>query len=313
MIPVVDSDQWITRLMQCERPGAEAILAFYEHRIGAICRDPRLLLAPLDDHLVHRGDGVFETLRYVNKRILNLDNHIERLQNSANGLDIPLPCPVAKLREIILAVARAGKAPEGSLRLLMGRGPGGFGINPAECAATTLYVAAYRAHPRSDAWYARGLTACRSEVPVKPAMLARLKTTNYLPGVLMSLEAAKRGVDISFSFDADGCLAEAAIANVALVDAKGGLVLPEFRNALPGTTAKLAANLLKAEMPVEIRPVPEAELFTAREILVLGTAHECVGVCSYEGRPIGEGKPGPVALRLRGLLRTALLENGTPF
>lgn len=313
MIPIVDSDQWLIRLMEHERPGADDILAFYEHRIGAICRDAKLLLAPLDDHLVHRGDGVFETLRYANRAVLNLDQHLERLQRSAGGLEIPLPCPATRLREIILAVARASKSTQGSLRVLMGRGPGGFGINPAESSETSLYIVAYRVHPRSEAWYTRGLSACRSEVPVKPAMLAKLKTTNYLSGVLMSLEATRRGVDISFSFDAENCLAEAAIANVALVDAGGVFVLPEFRNALPGTTAMLAASLLKPEMPVLIRPVPESELFSAREIMVLGTAHECVGVHHYEGRPIGTGKPGPVAARLRTLLRAALQENATPF
>ena len=65
MIPVLDTNAWIEKLRELERPGADNILAFYEHRFGAICRDPRLMLAPLDDHLVHRGDGVFETIRFT--------------------------------------------------------------------------------------------------------------------------------------------------------------------------------------------------------------------------------------------------------
>lgn len=313
MIPVLDTQAWIDRLLAVEHPGAAAVLAFYEHRIGAICRDARLMSAPLDDHLVHRGDGVFETIRFTERKVIHLDAHLKRLAASAAGLELPLPCPPDEIRRIILDVARAGDAPEGNLRVLVGRGPGGFGISPAECPESTLYVVAYKVKPRTEAWYAKGLTAFRSEIPVKPALLARLKTTNYLSGVLMTLEARQRGMDVALSFDAENCLTEAAIANVAVVDAKGTLVLPEFRNALVGTTAMKAAELARAFMPVEIRRVPEAELATVREMLILGTAHECVGITHFEGRPIGDGRPGPVAVRLRGLLRQALLAEGAAF
>ncbi len=313
MIPVLDTQAWLDRLLEAERPGADAILAFYDHRIGAICRDARLMSAPLDDHLVHRGDGVFETIRFTERKVIHLDAHLKRLAASAAGLELTLPCPSDEIRRIILEVARAGDAPEGNLRVLAGRGPGGFGISPSECPQSTLYVAAYKVALLSDAWYERGLTAFRSEIPVKPAMLARLKTTNYLSGVLMTLEARQKGMDVALSFDAEDCLTEAAIANVAVVDADGTFVLPEFRNALVGTTAMKAAELARAFMPVEIRRVPAAEIATVREMLILGTAHECVGVTHFEGRPIGEGRPGPVAARLRGVLRQALLAAGDPF
>lgn len=75
----------------------------------------------------------------------------------------------------------------------------------------------------------QGLTAFRSDVPVKPAMFARLKTTNYLSAVFMTLEAMQKHMDVALTFDANGCLTEAAIANVAVVDAKGALVLPNSR------------------------------------------------------------------------------------
>ena len=210
-------------------------------------------------------------------------------------------------------MARAGDAPEGNLRVLAGRGPGGFGISPSECPESTLDVAAYRVEPHSDAWYDRGLTAFRSEVPVKPAMLARLKTTNYLSGVLMTLEARRRGMDMALSFDADNCLTEAAIANVAIVDASGTLVLPEFRNALTGTVATKTMELARQYMPVAVRPIPEAELSNIREMMILGTAHECVGITHFEGRPVGNGKTGPVAHKIRTQLREAFLADGVPF
>ena len=237
MIPVLDTNAWIEKLRELERPGADNILAFYEHRFGAICRDPRLMLAPLDDHLVHRGDGVFETIRFTERKVIHLDAHLRRLANSAAGLSLTLPCPIEEIRDIVLAVAKAGDEPEGNIRILSGRGPGGFGIALKECPPSSLYVAAYRVPVRTDAWYDKGLTAFRSDVPVKPAMFARLKTTNYLSAVFMTLEAMQKHMDVALTFDANDCLTEAAIANVAVVDAKGALVLPEFKNALVGTVA----------------------------------------------------------------------------
>ena len=313
MIPVLDTNAWIEKLRELERPGADNILAVYEHRIGAICRDPRLMLAPLDDHLVHRGDGVFETIRFTERKVIHLDAHLRRLANSAAGLSLTLPCPIEEIRDIVLAVAKAGDEPEGNIRILSGRGPGGFGIALKECPQSSLYVAAYRVPVRTDAWYDKGLTAFRSDVPVKPAMFARLKTTNYLSAVFMTLEAMQKHMDVALTFDANDCLTEAAIANVAVVDAKGALVLPEFKNALVGTVATKAMELAKTFMPVEIRPIPQAELDSVREMMILGTAHECIGVTHFEGRPIGDGKTGPVAHKLRKLIREDLLAGGEAF
>lgn len=313
MLPVISTAEWQERVSRLDRPGAQHILAFYEHRVGAICCDPRQMLAPLDDHLVHRGDGAFETIRFSAGVMFNVDAHVGRLKNSCAGLGINPPCAWDAIREYILDVARAGNEPEGSVRALLGRGPGGFDIDPAECPAASLYIVAYRGNLHGEDWYARGLSACKSDVPVRPSSLAKLKTANYLPGVLMTMEAARKGADIAFSYDHDGHLAEAAIANVALVDAAGTLVIPQCGNALPGTTVKKAADLAAPFMPVVLRPVLEPELFEAAEILVLGTAHECVGVHAYEGKTVGNGTPGPVARQLRRLIRADLLASGVSF
>lgn len=313
MIPLLDAETWSTRLKTLERPGSASILAFYEHRIGAICRDPHFMLAPLDDHLVHRGDGVFETIRFTERKVIHLDAHLQRLESSAEGLSLALPCSLSDIKNILLEVCKAGNYPEGNIRILVGRGPGGFGISPTECPESTLYVAAYKVIPHTDAWYQKGLTAFRSDIPVKPPLLARLKTTNYLSGVLMTLEARHKKMDVALSFDADDCLTEAAIANVGVVDTHGTLVFPEFRNALAGTVATKTMELARDFMSVEIRRIPESEIPSLQEMMILGTAHECVGITHFNGTPIGEGKTGPVAHKLRHLLRQSFLDEGIPF
>ncbi len=311
MIPLLDGDRWIEQWKNQQRP--DILLAFYDHSIGAICRDPKLMLIPVDDHLVHRSDGVFETLSYVNRRILSIDEHLARLMRSAKGIELAPACSLDSLREIVIEVAKASGQDSGSIRILMGRGPGGFSIDPAECRHSSLYVAAYHSPPTAQKNYEKGLTACKSKVPVKPPSLAKIKTTSYLHNVLMTMEAKKQGVDVVIGFDGDNYLAEAAIANIAMVDAKGTLVIPEFRNALAGTTILKLAELLKDTIAIETRPVYEDEMFTASELLLLGTGPGCIGIVEFEGKTIGTGTPGPVAAMLKKHIDEYHMSQGTPF
>ena len=310
---VLDAKAYLERLLAAPRPGEAGILAFLDYRVGAICKDPKLLLIPLDDHLCHRGDGVFETVTYHSRRVLLFDAHLERLRKSANALYLAPPCPWEELRALVLDVARAGGAAQGSLRILLGRGPGGFGISPVECPTPSLYIIAMHAADLPEAVYERGFSSCRSSIPARQSYLARIKNTNYLPNVLMTEEARRRGFDVPLSFDDQGNLAESAIANVGLVDAQGVLVVPEFTHSLPGTTVLKALELIRPHMPVSVRPVPAEEIYSAREFLFFSTAPGCVAITSFEGRPINDGQPGQTAKSLRQILRETLLREGTPL
>ncbi|WP_298067532.1 aminotransferase class IV [uncultured Mailhella sp.] len=312
-IPVLDTSAWTEKLLAQPLVGTERVTAFYEHRMGAICRDPHLLLAPLNDHLVHRGDAVFESLTFLEGRIVQLDAHLKRMRHSSEVLDLRPPCSWEELRTAALEVARVGGAPYGGLKILLGRGCGALGVDPAECPEASLYLIATRSQPMPEAFWENGLTAAASAVPAKQPWLAQIKSTNYLANAMMAREARERGVKVTFSFDEDGFLAEAAIANVAMIDSEGRMLMPRFHHALPGTTALLAAELAKTFMPVIVTDITEEMLEQAAEILVLGTTCECVAVTHYNGKPVGNGCPGPMARKLRRLLHEALVTGGVPF
>ena len=309
----IDGEQWAERLTQLPRIGTSDVTAFYEHRIGAICKDTRYLLVPLDDHLVHRGDGIFESLTLAQGKILELDAHMERLQRSAETLKITPPMQWQDMRQVLIEVAKAGNAPLGSLKVLMGRGEGGMGISPKECPQASFYCVASKSSPIPPSFWEKGLTACRSKIPAKHAYMAQIKSTNYLPNVFMAQEAEEQNVSVSLSFDLDGHLAEAAIANVALIDSSGVFVLPHFKHALPGTTALLAKSLAETFLRVETKNITEAELLQAKELFILGTGPECAAITHYQGSPIADGKVGPIAKKLKTLIHDDLIANGTVF
>jgi len=310
---IIDGLEWSKRLATLPRVGTCDVTAFYEHRMGAICKDTRYLLVPLDDHLVHRGDGIFESLSLAQGKILELDAHMERLQRSAEALEILAPLPWDDLCEIIIEVAKAGNAPHGSLKVLMGRGEGGMGISPKECPHASFYCVASRSKPLPESFWEKGISACRSKIPAKQEYMAQIKSTNYLPNVFMTQEAEKQGVKVSLSFDSSGYLAEAAIANVGMIDPQGVFVLPHFRHALPGTTALLAKSLAEKFLKVELRDTLEDDIFKAKELFILGTGPECVAITHYEGKAIGDGRPGAITKQMKELIHDALLAGGTKF
>ncbi len=313
MIPIATSDEYLSRMLDVPRPGGDSVLAFYEHRLGMICRDPKLMLAPLDDHLTHRGDGVFETIKYTGGRLYLLDEHLARLKRSAAGLSLEPPCSWEELRQIIIETAAAGKEPVGMMRVLVGRGPGGFGIDPSECPVSSLYIAAYRFTEKTPAWYAQGQTGFRSSVPAKQGYLARIKNANYLPNVLMIMEAHEKGADVPFCFDDENNLTESSVANLCIVDSRGVIVIPELNNALAGTTLLRGLELVRDELAAETRPIREEDILNAKEVLLLGTGPECVAIVSYNGQKIGDGKPGPVSKLLLERIDNDIAASGTPI
>nr|WP_279593518.1 aminotransferase class IV [Pseudodesulfovibrio sp. S3-i] len=297
-------------LLAVDRPGADEIHAFYEHRVGVICTDPKMMLMPWDDHLVHRGDGIFETMKFIGKKLYQLEPHMARMQRSCEAIYLKPPCSWETIRDLIVDVARAGGRENGMVRVLLGRGPGGFGIYPSECPEASLYVVSYDLHPKPESVYEKGVTAFKTSIPAKQSYLAAIKSIDYLPNVLMKHEAEEKGYDFPFCFDQNGLLAEGATENVCIVDDSGRLIIPEFTNALAGTTLLRAVDLIKSEMSIVFRGISEEELLLAREIIIVGTTGDAIPVVRFNGKPIHDVKPGPVAKRIRELLKKDLVETG---
>lgn len=302
MVKVADRETYLEAMLALERPGATGIQAFYEHRVGMICTDPTVMLMPWDDHLVHRGDGVFEAMKFVNRKLYQLDAHLDRMKRSSASIFLEPPCSWDEIRALAFAVCRAGGKDEGMLRIFLGRGPGGFGIYPSECPEASLYIVAGDLHRPKPEVYEKGVTAFKTSIPAKQSYLATIKSIDYLPNVLMKREAQEKGYDYPFCFDKHGLLAEGATENVCIVNQEGELLIPEFTNALAGTTLLRAVEMLKGDMAITFRGITKEEILNAREVMIVGTTGDAIPVVRFDGEPIHDVRPGPVAKRIRELL-----------
>ena len=305
-IPVAKTAaEWLARLPS----GNPDLYAAYASVSGCIVTDPRLMTVPLDDHVVHRGDGVFESLKCVAGNLYNLEDHLARLERSCEALGIVLPAPPAEIADVVARTVRAGGRRDALVRILVSRGTGTMGVNPYACRRPELYVVVYASGPTAPPEPSPGARVAISRVPVKPGLLATVKTCNYLPNVLMKKEAVDLGVDYVVSLDEAGNLAEGATENVGIVTPARELLMPPPERVLAGTTAKRALALARRLVEegllrcAEYRPIPLETARAAAEMHVYGTTPNVEPVVEFDGRPVGDGRPGPVARALFDLLR----------
>lgn len=310
-----ETQDWPNLAAALRRPYQAAYHAMYSSLFGGIVTDPALMLIPLDDHMVHRGDGVFEALKLVEGRLYNLDAHLQRLAHSARGLALALPCELPDLKAIAVETARAARQRNGTLRLFVSRGPGGFGVNPYESPAPQLYVVLTAAATPFMQAHPEGARARSSSVPAKLGHLAAIKNCNYVPNVLMKKEAVDSGVDFALGFDEADHLTEGATENAGVVTADGRLLFPKLDRILAGTTMLRVVDLARQLVAdgrlagVAFADIPRASLRAMREILLTGTTINVTAVTEFDGAPVGQGKPGPVALALDALLNADMRTN----
>jgi branched-chain amino acid aminotransferase len=154
-----------------------------------------------------------------------------------------------------------------------------------------------------------------SAVPIKPPFFAEVKSCNYLPNALMKKEAEDLGVDFVAGFDERGFLAEGASENMGIVTRRGELLFPKLERVLAGTTmlrvVDLADRLAKAGDLVRVRfaDISPGDIRRASEMLIVGTTPNVAAVREFDGRKIGDGKPGPIYRKLSALLLDDMRRN----
>jgi len=307
-LPTLTSDEVIAQLRALRTRQPVKYWAFYSSQLGGIVTDPALMVVPFDDHMVHRGHGIFDTAAIEAGKIYDLEAHLDRFIRSAHNSKLKLPAR-DEMRDIIVRTAAASGKREGSIRYWASAGPGSLGLAPAAGAEPGFFVMISAGLGYPETWYTQGLRMMTTTYPIKPPLYAVTKSVNYLPNVLMQMEAQERGVDNGIFIDAAGNVGESSNMNVAVITADGMLKHPKFDHILSGCTSlrllELATRLQTTGVlkGVQVCDIPVAEARAAREMLLIGSSVKVAPIVEWDGKPIGDGKPGPIARALRELLQ----------
>jgi 4-amino-4-deoxychorismate lyase len=282
--------------------------AFYSSQLGGIVTDPALMVIPFDDHMVHRGHGIFDTAGIVNGRIYDLDAHLDRFLKSAERSKLKLPGDRATMRDIIIKTTAASGRRDGSIRYWLSSGPGSLDLMPVAGADPGFFVMIFPGLVYPERFKTEGVRVMTTTYPIKPPLYAITKTTNYLPNVLMQMEAKEAGFDNGVFIDHDGHVGESSNMNVAFVMADNVLRHPRFIHVLAGCTSlrllELAPTLVASGIlaGVEVGDIRVSDARASREMLLLGSSIKVAPIVEWDGQPIGNGRPGPVSRALLDLL-----------
>jgi len=307
-LPVLAADEVLTALRALRERQPVKFSAFYSSQLGGIVTDPALMVLPFDDHMVHRGHGIFDTAGLVGGRIYDLEAHLDRFLGSAEKSRLKLAGSRAEMRDIIIRTTAASGVRDGAIRYWLSSGPGNLDLTPAAGATPGFFVIVFGGLAYPQRWYSEGLKVMTTTYPIKPPLYAITKATNYLPNVLMQMEAKEAGLDNGVFIDDEGFVGESSNMNVAFVTADGVLRHPRFVRVLAGCTSlrllELAPQLQGSGLltGVEVCNIPVDEARAAREMLLLGSSIKVAPIVEWDGRPIGTGAPGPVAPALLDLL-----------
>lgn len=301
---IYSPDQWLAEIER--KRNQSSYSAMYSSWVDGIVKNSACMMVPIDDHLVHRGDGVFEAIRAIHGRPYLLAEHLNRLSKSAAQIGLQPSHSLEKIQDIVLETLKVSGEQNAIIRIFLSRGPGDFSANPYSTLGTQFYVVITPFVPVPAEKYLKGVSIGRSQIPAKPDFFAQIKSCNYLQNVLMKKEAVDQKLDFMIGVNDEGNLLESSTENILHINAAGDLIHPPLNSILSGCTMMRVLQLAK-QIP-EIKSIIEQktkwqELSQAQEVFMTGTTLDVLPVSLVQNQKVGQGAAGPLAGKLLELLR----------
>lgn len=253
-------------------------------------------------HTLHYGLGVFEGIRCYEcedgrSAIFRLEEHIDRLYNSAHILLMDIPFDKAEIIEACKEIFRVNKLKHGYLRPLVFLGDGEMGLHAMGNKTRVAIIAWPWGAYLGDEGVQNGIRAKVSSYNrhhINVTMTKSKACGNYINSILAKREATLAGYEETIMLDPQGTVSECSGENIFVVR-NGKILTPPSTSALEGITRDTVMTLLADEgYSVKEAVISRDELYIADEVFLTGTAAEITPIRELDNRSIGLGKPGPV-------------------
>ncbi|MYB93499.1 branched-chain-amino-acid transaminase [Candidatus Poribacteria bacterium] len=268
------------------------------------------------DHGLLYGDGVFEGIRSYNGRVFKLDEHLERLYDSAKSIMLEIPISIETMKETVLETLRRNHLREAYIRLIITRGVGDLGLDPDKCPKPSIIIIADKIVLYPQKFYEDGLEIVTASVRrnYAEAINPRIKSLNYLNNILAKIEGKQAGAEEVLMLNAEGYVVECSGDNIFWIK-NGTLVTPPVHmGILEGVTRNSVIDIAReAGIRLEERVFTRHDLYIADECFLTGTAAEVIPVVKIDRRAIGDGQPGKITQRLIAAFRQYANNSGTPI
>lgn len=245
------------------------------------------------------GDGIYEMLPVYSKKLFRPDSHLARLEHSLAAVRLPNPLSRVQWRAAMEDLVARHPWPDQSIYLQVTRGVETRDQVFPDPVIPTVFMTTLPLVVASAEEKARGV--CAISVPDERWARCDVKSLNLLANVLARQAADDVGCLEAIQF-AGGWLTEGSASTILVVKDGTILVPPESHRLLPGITCEVVLELAAANhISHERRPVSEAEVRGADELWTASSTREVLAIVSLDGRPVGTGRPGPLAARMDAL------------
>ncbi|WP_026963207.1 branched-chain-amino-acid transaminase [Alicyclobacillus pomorum] len=268
------------------------------------------------DHGFLYGDGIFEGIRSYDCNVFRLEEHVERLFESAKAILLELPYSPTEVEDMVVKTLQKNELSSAYIRLVVSRGEGNLGLDPFACRNPQVIVIAEQLAMFPQEMYDAGTSlvtvATRRNRP--DALNPKIKSLNYLNNILIRIEAHQAGVSEALTLNTEGYVTEGSGDNVFVVK-RGVLYTPPcYLGALDGITRRAVMEVAEnMGYVVKEEPFTLHDVYTADEVFLSGTAVEIMPVVRVDSRQIGDGRPGPHTHRLLEGFRKLTRQDGVKY
>lgn len=260
---------------------------------------------PVSDRGFMYGDGLFETVRVVNRRPFRLAQHLERMTRGADFLKIRSPFPPRELQRFAEQLIEANEMPEAILRLTLTRGPGERGYTPKSDGRPTVVMTLHAVPPAENPVHWSLITSSFRVLAADP--LAAFKTPNKLTHVMARGEAAKQGADEALLINTNGEVAETTSGNIFWIYDDQVCTTPTGRGVLPGITRAVVLEICQAlGLQTNKRVIKPEALRNSEGIFVTQSVLGIVPIATFEGQLVA---PSPLVDQIFGAYRQLLVKS----
>ncbi len=250
------------------------------------------------------GDGVYEVIPVYSRKAFRLSQHLQRLQHSLDGIQLPNPHDEAEWTEVLNHLIAANDGDDQQLYLHVTRGVAkrdhAFPNPPVP--PTVFAMSSPLLHPPAHL-LETGVAAVTAED--NRWLRCDLKAISLLPNVLLRQRAVEAGCAETVLIRNGEFMTEGAASNIFVVRDGALYAPPKGHLMLPGITYDVILELAAANgIPCHVGRVPVAALHTADELLMTSSTREVLPITQLDGQPVGNGRPGPLFAKLYSLYQT---------
>jgi branched-chain amino acid aminotransferase len=253
------------------------------------------------DHVVLYGDGVYDTCCAWDGKVFKLDQHLDRLYESAYAVKLDIPLAFDELKEVVLETVRRNEHRDAYVKIIVTRGVGELPLlSPYDCKPSVIVFSKPYMRLAGGDEHEHGIRVKIVSIRRIPdvCLYSKVKSINYQNHVLARMEANEAGYDDAIELTTDGYIAEAPGYNVFVV--KNGELYTPQENILMGITRETVIELA-GEKGIEVREgmISPFDLYNADEVFLSSTAGGVFPILEVDGRFIGDGQPGPITMQMR--------------